>query len=96
MADRAPRLARDLFGKLPDGSVVERVVLRGEGGFEARIITFGAALQALITSDADGACDDIVLGHDDLAGYLAKRRFFGATVGRYANRIADARFVLNG
>jgi aldose 1-epimerase len=96
MDDTAPRLVRDLFGTMPDGRAVERVVLRGADGFEARIITFGAALQALITSDTDGRCDDIVLGPDDLAGYLAERRFFGATVGRYANRIADARFVLNG
>lgn len=96
MADNALRLARDLFGTLPDGRAVERVVLRGADGFEARVITFGAALQALITPNADGQCDDIVLGHDDLAGYLAERRFFGATVGRYANRIANARFVLDG
>jgi aldose 1-epimerase len=96
MADTARRPTRDLFGTLPDGRAVERVVLRGADGFEARVITFGAALQALITPDADGHCDDIVLGHDDLAGYLAERRFFGATVGRYANRIANARFVLDG
>jgi aldose 1-epimerase len=96
MADPAPRLERDLFGTLPDGRAVERVVLRGGQGFEARIISFGAALQALITPDADGNCDDVLLGRDDLAGFLAERRFFGATVGRYANRIADARFVLDG
>jgi aldose 1-epimerase len=96
MTDTAPRLSRDLFGTLPDGRTVERVVLRGAEGFEARIISFGAALQALITPDADGRCDDIVLGRDDLAGYLAERRMFGATVGRYANRIANARFVLDG
>src|SRR6516162_7915538 len=96
MADTARRLTRDLFGTLPDGRAVERVVLRGADGFEARVITFGAALQALIAPDADGHCDDIVLGHDNLAGYLAERRFFGATVGRYANRIANARFLLDG
>ncbi|MBV8575067.1 MAG: galactose-1-epimerase, partial [Acetobacteraceae bacterium] len=96
MADPARRLTRDLFGTLPDGRAVERVVLRGAHGFEVRVITFGAALQALITPDADGHCDDIVLGHNNLAGYLAQRRFFGATVGRYANRIANARFLLDG
>ena len=95
MAGTSQRFAKDLFGTLPDGRAVERVVLRGADGFEARVITFGAALQALITPDADGHCDDIVLGYDDLTGYLAERRFFGATVGRYANRIADARFVLD-
>jgi aldose 1-epimerase len=72
------------------------VVLRGGSGFEARVITFGATLQALLTPDADGRCDDVVLGHDDLAGYLGRRGYFGATVGRYANRIANARFVLDG
>jgi aldose 1-epimerase len=96
MAEAAPRLAIDLFGRLPDGRAVERVVLRGAEGFEARIITFGAALQALIIPDGEGNCDDIVLGYDDLAGYLAERRFFGATIGRYANRIANASFVLDG
>ena len=96
MDHTTPRIARDLFGKLPDGRAVDRVVLRGADGFEARIITFGAALQALIAPDADGNCDDIVLGYDDLAGFLAERRFFGATVGRYGNRIANARFALDG
>jgi aldose 1-epimerase len=90
------RLTREQFGTLPDGRAVERVVLRGADGFEVRVISFGAALQALISPDADGCCDDIVLGHDNLADYLAERRFFGATVGRYANRIANARFVLDG
>jgi aldose 1-epimerase len=90
------RITRDVFGTLPDGRAVERVILHGHGGFEARIIAFGAALQALIAPDAHGFCDDVVLGHDDLAGYLAKRQFFGASIGRYANRIANGRFVLDG
>lgn len=89
-------IEREPFGRLPDGTVVERVTLRGAHGFEAAIISFGAALQALVTPDRDGHCDDIVLGHDGLDGYLAQRKFFGATIGRYANRIAGARFVLDG
>jgi aldose 1-epimerase len=89
-------MTRDVFGTLPDGRAVERVVLRGDDGFEAHVITFGAALQALIVPDASGNCDDVVLGYDDLDGFLRERRFFGATVGRYANRIADARFSLDG
>ena len=89
-------VTRDTFGVMPDGRVVERVALRAANGFEARIITFGATLQALMVPDKDGRCDDVVLGHDEVAGYLGHRRFFGATVGRYANRIANARFVLDG
>src|SRR5579883_3551343 len=91
MAETGSRIARDVFGTLPDGRAVERVTLRGEAGFEARIITFGAAIQALIAPDAAGRCDDIVLGYDDLDGFLRERKFFGASIGRYANRIANAR-----
>jgi aldose 1-epimerase len=90
------RASRDRFGVLPDGRPAERVVLRGLHGFEARIITFGAALQALIVPDAQGRCEDIVLGYDHLAGYVGERRFFGATIGRYANRIANAQFPIDG
>jgi aldose 1-epimerase len=90
------RIENDVFGTLPDGRNVERITLRGEGGFEARIITHGAVLQALIAPDAKGSCDDVVLGHDAFAGYLAERKFLGATVGRYANRIAEGQFSLDG
>ncbi|MBR0755488.1 galactose mutarotase [Bradyrhizobium jicamae] len=88
--DRAP------FGKMPEGAVVERITLRGAGGFAANIIPFGAAIQSLLVPDRNGHCDDIVLGHDDFDGYLGQRKYFGATVGRYANRIAGARFTLDG
>ncbi|MCP3390876.1 galactose mutarotase [Bradyrhizobium sp. CCGB12] len=90
------RITKDAFGTLPDGRKVERFVLCGEGGFEARIITHGAVLQALIAPDGKGGYDDVVLGHDAFAGYLAERKFFGATVGRYANRIAKGQFSLDG
>ncbi|HEX9210996.1 MAG TPA: galactose-1-epimerase, partial [Bradyrhizobium sp.] len=90
------KITKDVFGTLPDGRTVDRIVLRGEGGFEARIITHGAVIQALIAPDAKGGYDDVVLGHDAFAGYLAERKFFGATVGRYANRIAQGQFSLGG
>jgi len=92
----ASRIARDSFGTLPDGRDVARVTLLGNDGFEARVIAFGATLQTLIAPDAQGRCEDVVLGYDDLAGYVGERRFFGATVGRYANRIANAQFSLDG
>jgi aldose 1-epimerase len=96
MRDAILPVTREIFGTLPDGRAVERVTLRDAGGFEARVITYGALLQALWVPDAHGLRDDLVLGFDDLAGYLARRGYFGASVGRYANRIADARFVLDG
>ena len=68
----------------------------GDNGFEARIITYGAAMQSIFVPDRAGRLADVVLGRDDLDGYLAVRRFLGATVGRYANRIANGRFELDG
>jgi aldose 1-epimerase len=92
----SPRLTKNVFGTLPDGRAVERIVLRGESGFEARILTHGAVIQALIAPDAKGGVDDVVLGHDAFAGYLAERKFFGATVGRYANRINQGKITVEG
>ena len=77
-----PRITRSRFGVLPDGSDVERIVLHGSGGLEASIMTYGASLQALLVPDAAGRRDDIVLGHETFEGYLARRQFFGATIGR--------------
>lgn len=89
-ATRAP------FGTTPDGVAVEAVTLRAGDGISARIITYGATLQALFLPDRMGRLADVVLGYDDLADYVAKPQFFGSTVGRYANRIAGARFTLDG
>lgn len=90
------RLLREPFGILSDGRAVERFRLVGEGGFEVAVITYGAAVQALYVPDRDRRLADIVLGHDDLAPYEAHRRYFGAAIGRYANRIAGGRFTLDG
>ena len=90
------KVAREIFGHLPDGTAIEMVRLRGDDGFEVRLITYGAALQAIFVPDRAGRVADVVLGRDDLAGYLAVRRFLGATVGRYANRIANGTFELDG
>ena len=89
-ATRAP------FGTTPDGVAIEAVTLKAGNGISARIIAYGATLQALLLPDKNGRSADVALGYDDLAGYVAKPQFFGATVGRYANRIAGAKFDLDG
>ncbi len=96
MAQSRMKVSREMFGHLPDGTAIEAVVLRGDNGFEVRLITFGAALQSIFAPDRAGRLADVILGRDDLAGYLAARRFLGATVGRYANRIANGTFELDG
>ena len=75
---------------------VEIYTLTNIHGIEARIMTYGAAIVSLRTPDRAGQFKNIVLGFDTLEPYLAGVPFFGATVGRYANRIANGRFTLDG
>lgn len=78
-----------------DGRAVHAVTLRGGGGIRARLSTFGARLTELHVPDRDGRLADVVLGHDTVADHAASPAYFGATCGRYGNRIAGARFVLD-
>jgi aldose 1-epimerase len=84
------------FGTLPDGRPVEALTLRNERGVAATVITYGAALQALTMPDRGGRSADVILGYPTLEGYLAKSEYFGGTVGRFANRLAHGKFVLDG
>jgi aldose 1-epimerase len=84
------------FGKTGDGTAVELYVLTNAKGVTAKVMTYGAILTELRVPDRDGKFGDVVLGFDDLGGYLAGHPYFGATVGRVANRIARGRFTLDG
>lgn len=88
-------VTQQLFGKMPDGTPVEMYTLNGHD-VQIKIITYGGSIVSLRTPDRSGKLDDIVLGFDSLDGYVAKSTFFGALVGRYANRIAKGQFTLNG
>src|ERR1700686_4257957 len=83
------------FGRAGD-QPVEIYTLTNVHGIEARIMTYGATIVSLKTPDRAGHFKNIVLGFDTLDPYLAGVPFFGATVGRYANRIANGRFTLDG
>ena len=96
MQDPTSGAERAHFGTLPDGRVVEVVTLTNAAGLRARIITLGATLQALFVPDGDGRPDDVVLGYDSAAEYLDQTEYLGVTAGRYANRIAEGRFTLDG
>ena len=72
------------------------VTLKNKSGYSASFSNFGAAVQSLYVADKDGIFDDIVLGYDTLEEYVKGDSCFGATVGRYANRIGGAKFTLNG
>lgn len=87
------------FGRMPDGTPVEIYTLN-DGRVEARIMTYGGIVVSLKVPDRKGNAADVVLGFDDLDGYVANNNnkgtaFFGAIIGRYANRIAHAAFTLD-
>ncbi|WP_404339578.1 aldose epimerase family protein [Sphingomonas sp. MMS12-HWE2-04] len=92
----AAEAKREAFGKLADGTVIEAVTLTGKNGVSARIISFGATLQALHAPDRSGKIADVELGYDDLQSYVDHPNYWGASVGRYANRIAGGKFTLDG
>ena len=80
------------FGTLQDGTQVAAAELSNGAGLSVRIIALGAAIQSLSVPDRRGVLADVVLGYDSPREYVAKPQYFGATVGRYANRIARGRF----
>lgn len=92
----AATVERHDFGTLADGRLVEAFELNSSNGVSATIITYGATLQALRAPDRKGRVVDIVLGHDLARDFEEHPNYFGVTVGRYANRIAGGRFMLDG
>jgi aldose 1-epimerase len=97
MVDAAPKIARAEFGKAPGGSPVQLYTLRNKNGVEAQITTYGGRLVRMRVPDRKGQLGDVVLGFDSVDPYIANPSpFFGALIGRYANRIGGAKFKLNG
>ena len=84
------------FGKTQDGAAVEIYTLKNARGLTARVMTYGAILTEMHVPDKAGNFADVTLGFNDLTGYLKGHPFFGATTGRYANRIAGGKFSLDG
>lgn len=93
---QAAEVRREPAGNLSDGTPIEAIVLSNDSGVSARILTYGATLQAFSGPDRDGRIADVTLGYQDAADYETKPNYFGVTVGRYANRIAGGRFTLDG
>ena len=94
-------VSKQPFGKMPDGTSIDAYTL-GDGRVEAKVITYGGILVSLKALDKAGKSDDVVLGFDSLDDYVKISNaaegnpFFGAIIGRYANRIAKGKFTLDG
>ena len=89
-------VTRGTFGTLPDGTSVELFTLKNASGAEVRITNYGGIVTAIKVPDRSGKLDDVVLGYDSLDGYIKNPTYFGAVIGRYANRIGKAQFKLDG
>lgn len=87
---------KELFGTLPDGQAVELFTLRNGRGLEAQVMTLGATLVTVRAPDRHGQVQPVTLYRRSLAEYLKGHPLLGSIVGRYANRIAGARFVIDG
>lgn len=95
-ASKGGRVDKSSFGTTKDGQAVDLYTLTNANGVVAKITTYGALLTELHVPDRTGAAADVVLGFKTLQGYEGDHPYFGATIGRVANRIAEGRFKLNG
>ena len=92
----ADTVTKQPFGTTKDGAAVALYTLTNTRGMSVKVMTYGATVTALTVPDKAGKLDDVVLGFGSVAEYEAKSPYFGATIGRYANRIAKGRFTLDG
>lgn len=84
------------FGKTKDGQEAKLYTISNKKGFSLDITDFGANIVGIKVPNKDGSKTDVVLGYDNLAQYEINDCFFGSTIGPSANRIADAKFTING
>jgi len=84
------------FGRLPEGSSARVFSLQNKNGMKAAILDYGGIVQSLTAPDRHGSYADITLGFDSLQPYLSDSPYFGALIGRYANRIAGGAYTLEG
>ncbi|MFT2011204.1 aldose epimerase family protein [Pontibacter sp. 13R65] len=84
------------FGSLPGGQEVNLYTLLNEAGMVVKITNYGAIITSIVTPDKNGEAGEIALGFEELEGYLQKQPYFGSVVGRFANRIKNAKFTIDG
>lgn len=89
-------IQQEPWGETPDGKGIDRFLLTNTSGMTVSVINYGAIVTSIEVPDRDGKIADVTLGFDNLDGYLGEDPYFGAICGRYANRIAEGKFDLNG
>src|ERR1700721_3735811 len=94
-AEAKSKMQKQSFGKTEDGQQTDLYILTNKHGVEVAITNYGGTVVTLKVPDRNGKIEDVVLGYDKLDDYAAGKAYFGAIIGRYANRIAHAKFTLN-
>lgn len=94
--EKTMAVERSIFGKNKDGAVVTTFTLTNAKGFKAVVMDYGAVLVSLYAPDRNNKFENVTLGCDGVADYEERSPFFGAVIGRYANRIAKGKFTLDG
>jgi aldose 1-epimerase len=89
-------VTKAVFGRTPEGVTVDVYTLTNATGMQVQALTFGGIITSIRVPDRQGTLDDVVLGFKELGPYLKNPAYFGSIIGRYANRIAGARFTLEG
>ena len=89
-------ITKEVFGLHPGGEVIHKYRMQNDNGITVSVINFGGIVSHLYTPDKKGKIEDIVAGFDNLEGYLGDHPYFGCIVGRYANRISNGNFTLDG
>lgn len=89
-------MEKSLFGTLNDGREIYKYSIKNGNGMILEVITYGATIQGIKIPSADGELLDVAVGFDDLSGHVDYSDYQGVTVGRYANRLHNAQFTLNG
>ena len=89
-------ITKSRFGVGKAGNEVTKYTLKNKNGMEVSFIDLGAVITDIIVPGRDGVFEDIALGYSETAPYEVNKPSFGAPIGRYANRVSDAKFVLNG
>ncbi len=92
----AMEVREQIYGKMPDGKEVKIYTLANKNGVKAQVTEYGATLVSMETPDKAGKMGELTHGYDTLAGWLTNTSYFGATVGRFGNRIKDGKFTLDG
>jgi aldose 1-epimerase len=90
------KVSAKLYGITPEGINVTEYTLTGKSGIGVKAINYGCTITSLLVPDRDGHLDDIVLGFNSLEGYLRSPHYIGSVIGRYANRIANGSFTIDG